>query len=150
MYAEELAGSRGSARVVLDDDPAAALLAVAKDADVDTLVVGNAGMSDRKKFLLGNIPNRISHNARCNVIIVNTAGEGGEAWPDGTADPSPPATPEEARPLLVGRAAEIGVVMARHGIDELIARRSELDSGHDQAKRLRSALEDLGPTFSKR
>ena len=37
------------------------------------LVVGNAGMAGRKEFLLGNVPNRISHNARCTVIIVNTA-----------------------------------------------------------------------------
>ena len=40
------------------------------------LVVGNAGMAGRKEFLLGNVPNRISHNARCTVIIVNTAGDG--------------------------------------------------------------------------
>ena len=148
-YAETLAGPKGSARVVVDDDPAAALLAVAQDADVDTLVVGNAGMSDRKEFLLGNIPNRISHNARCNVIIVNTAGEGGPVWPAETASPAPPATPEEARPLLMGRAAEIAAVMARHGIEELIARHDGVDSQQDQAKRLRSALEELGPTFCK-
>ena len=29
-------------------------------------------MAGRKEFLLGNVPNRISHNARCTVIIVNT------------------------------------------------------------------------------
>ena len=30
-------------------------------------------MSGRREFLLGNVPNRISHNARCTVVIVNTA-----------------------------------------------------------------------------
>ena len=39
------------------------------------LVVGNVGMSGRREFLLGNIPNRVSHNARCTVVIVNTAEE---------------------------------------------------------------------------
>ena len=37
------------------------------------LVVGNVGMSGRKEFLLGNVPNRVSHNARCTVVIVNSA-----------------------------------------------------------------------------
>ena len=37
------------------------------------LVVGNVGMSGRSEFLLGNVPNRVSHNARCTVVIVNTA-----------------------------------------------------------------------------
>ena len=35
--------------------------------------------SGRREFLLGNVPNRVSHNARCTVVIVNTVGavEGG-------------------------------------------------------------------------
>src|SRR5207253_7101397 len=69
----ELAGPRGHARVVVDPDPAMAIVRAAEDAEADVLVVGNAGMAGRKEFLLGNVPNRISHNARCTVIIVNTA-----------------------------------------------------------------------------
>jgi len=73
MYAEELAGERGRALVVLDDDPAAAIVEAAERETVDIVVVGNAGMSGRKEFLLGNVPNRVSHNARCTVVIVNSA-----------------------------------------------------------------------------
>ena len=40
-----------------------------------TVVVGNVGMSGRKEFLLGNVPNRVSHNVRRNLLIVNTAAE---------------------------------------------------------------------------
>ena len=29
-------------------------------------------MSGRKEFLLGNVPNRVSHNAGCTVVIVDT------------------------------------------------------------------------------
>jgi len=29
-------------------------------------------MCGHNEFLLGNVPNRISHNARCTVIIINT------------------------------------------------------------------------------
>jgi nucleotide-binding universal stress UspA family protein len=36
-------------------------------------VVGNVGMSGRKEFLLGNVPNRVSHNTRRTVVIVNTS-----------------------------------------------------------------------------
>src|SRR2546423_283373 len=71
-YANELAGERGHARVVIDDDPAMAIVQATVDEQADVLVVGNAGMAGRKEFLLGNVPNRISHNARCTVIIVNT------------------------------------------------------------------------------
>ncbi|HWC31842.1 MAG TPA: universal stress protein, partial [Actinomycetota bacterium] len=72
-FAKELAGDRGHARVVVDEDPARAIVQMSEDADVDAVVVGNLGMSGRTSFLLGNVPNRVSHNARCDVIIVNTA-----------------------------------------------------------------------------
>jgi nucleotide-binding universal stress UspA family protein len=29
-------------------------------------------MQGRKEFLLGNVPNRVSHNAPCTVVIVDT------------------------------------------------------------------------------
>lgn len=149
VFAGELAGSKGVAVVAVDDDPAAALLRVAAETDVDTLVVGNAGMTGRKKFLLGNIPNRISHNAACNVIIANTT-NGSPGTPSGARtgwrDPAPETQPE---PRLLGRAAHIGAVMARHGIRELFSKRDDPDTQRIQAQSLRSALEELGPTFAK-
>ena len=54
---------------------ASAIIAAAEAEDADVLVVGNIGMAGRKEFLLGNVPNRVSHNARCTVVIVNTAEE---------------------------------------------------------------------------
>ena len=82
VEATRLAGERGRAHVVLDDDPAMAIVHAAEEHEIDVLIVGNAGMAGRKEFLLGNVPNRISHNARCTVIIVNTAN--GIATPSGT------------------------------------------------------------------
>ena len=148
-YARELAGARGLARVVMDDDPARALLRVAEDADIDTLVVGNAGMTGRKKFLLGNVPNRISHNARCNVIIANTV-PSEKGMPSAfDRDSASAASITEPRPRLVRRTVHIGAVMASHGIKELFSGPNDPDSRPDQAKRLRLALEELGPTFAK-
>ncbi len=72
QYARDLAGERGRACVVVDDDPAAAIVETAGEQRADVIVVGNAGMTGRKEFLLGNVPNRVSHNARCTVVIVNS------------------------------------------------------------------------------
>jgi len=73
MFAHEMAGSRGRAKVVVADNPSDAIVDAADDEEADVLVVGNVGMSGRKEFLLGNVPNRVSHNARCTVVIVNSA-----------------------------------------------------------------------------
>lgn len=75
LYASELAGERGHAVVVVDDDPAAAIVETAAEEAIDIVVVGNAGMSGRKEFLLANVPNRVSHNAPCTVVIVNSTAE---------------------------------------------------------------------------
>jgi ubiquinone biosynthesis protein len=66
------AGAR--ARVEADRDPSAAIVRVAGEEGADVLVVGNVGMSGRREFLLGNVPNRVSHNAPCTVVIVDTSG----------------------------------------------------------------------------
>ena len=47
--------------MVVGDDPAKAIIDAAETEDVDVVVVGNVGMSGRKEFLLGNVPNRVSH-----------------------------------------------------------------------------------------
>src|SRR5262245_39767749 len=154
-FAREVAGARGRARVVIDEDPARAIVAVAEEDEADVLVVGNVGMAGRKQFLLGNIPNRISHNARCTVVIVNTAhleGRGhGAAGRARVAAPNGRAAPEDGR--LLARAWRIGRVLARAGARELLRRGQEPDGGEaavrDRARRLRTALDELGPTFAK-
>lgn len=72
-FAEELAGSRGRAVVTVDAEPAKGIVDAAESTATDVVVVGNVGMSGRKEFLLGNVPNRVSHQARCTVVIVNSA-----------------------------------------------------------------------------
>jgi len=151
--AERLAGGRGRAHVVVDEDPAMAIVGAADDAAIDVLVVGNAGMAGRKEFLLGNVPNRISHNARCTVIIVNTtdgATTAMPATPGGTVLRAGAPTPE-SQPHLIARGSKIARVFAKHGLRELFGRPDEEGTvGRARsAKRLREALEELGPTFCK-
>ena len=75
VHAEQIAGPGTKARVAVGEDPASAIVAAAEAEQADVLVVGNIGMSGRREFLLGNVPNRVSHNATCTVVIVNTAEE---------------------------------------------------------------------------
>jgi ubiquinone biosynthesis protein len=150
-YATGLAGERGRSRVMVDDDPAMAIVRAAEQEAADVLVVGNAGMAGRKEFLLGNVPNRISHNARCTVIIVNTIS------PDGDVHVIRPRTAIRAgefpqtEPHLVARGTRIAAVMAKHGVKALFGRPREdgATGRRAQARHLRSALEELGPTFAK-
>jgi nucleotide-binding universal stress UspA family protein len=53
-------------------DPADAILDVAEERNADLIIVGNKGMSGAKRFLLGSVPNRISHYAPCSVLIIRT------------------------------------------------------------------------------
>ena len=57
----------------MQGDPSDALIAVAQDVGADLLVVGNRGMTSVKRFVLGSVPNKISHHAPCSVLIVDTS-----------------------------------------------------------------------------
>jgi predicted unusual protein kinase regulating ubiquinone biosynthesis (AarF/ABC1/UbiB family)/nucleotide-binding universal stress UspA family protein len=130
--AEAFAGARAVFQV--DPDVAGGIVRAAEEENADVLVVGNVGMGGRREFLLGNVPNRVSHTARCTVVIVNTS--------DGTVPTPPPEPVVEGR--LLGRAAQIARVIARLGLDV----RGTMSSA-ERAQRIRAALEQLGPTFAK-
>jgi nucleotide-binding universal stress UspA family protein len=53
-------------------DPADAILDVAEEQSADLIVVGNKGMTGAKRFLLGSVPNKVSHHAPCSVMIIRT------------------------------------------------------------------------------
>ena len=55
-----------------EGDPADAILDVAEELGADLIVVGNKGMTGARRFLLGSVPNRISHHAPCAVMIIRT------------------------------------------------------------------------------
>ena len=56
----------------VEGDPAEAILNVAEETKADLIVVGNKGMTGARRFLLGSVPNNVSHHAPCSVIIVRT------------------------------------------------------------------------------
>ena len=53
-------------------DPADAILDVAEEEGSDLIVVGNKGMRGTKRFLLGSVPNKVSHHAPSSVLIIRT------------------------------------------------------------------------------
>ena len=53
-------------------DPADAILDVAEEQEADLVIVGNKGMTGAKRFLLGSVPNKVSHHAPCSVLIIRT------------------------------------------------------------------------------
>jgi len=56
----------------VEGNPADAILSVAEKTGADLIVVGNKGMTGARRFLLGSVPNNVSHHAPCSVIIVRT------------------------------------------------------------------------------
>ena len=53
-------------------DPADALIDVAESTKADLIVIGNRGMGGVKRFVLGSVPNKVSHHSPCSVLIVHT------------------------------------------------------------------------------
>ena len=68
---EERAEERGLqwASEAREGDPAKMLVELAESNKADILVIGNKGM---QRKVLGSVPNTVSHNAGCSVLIVKT------------------------------------------------------------------------------
>jgi len=71
----ERAGAAGVAAQTYarEGDPADAILDVAEELGADLIVIGNKGMTGAKRFLLGSVPNKVSHHAPCAVMIIRTS-----------------------------------------------------------------------------
>lgn len=65
--------SEAKVRTLMSEgDAADAILDTADEERVDLIVVGNKGMTGARRFLLGSVPNTVSHHAPCSVLIVRT------------------------------------------------------------------------------
>ena len=56
----------------VEGDPADGILNVAEETKADLIIVGNKGMTGARRFLLGSVPNKVSHHAPCSVMIAQT------------------------------------------------------------------------------
>ena len=60
--------------LAVEGDAVDELARLAKDRDIDLVVVGNRGLNSLAGRLLGSVPANISHRATCDVLIVHTTG----------------------------------------------------------------------------
>ncbi len=84
---ETLAQSYGGKAIAASGPPAEVLVAQAEANDADLVVVGSVGMSGAKRFMLGSVPNKVSHHAPTDLLIVKT---------------NPPRKGPDLRKILVG------------------------------------------------
>jgi nucleotide-binding universal stress UspA family protein len=61
--------------ILREGNPTDAIVDVADEEKADLIVVGNRGMTGAKRFVLGSVPNAVSHHAPCHVLIVHTTDE---------------------------------------------------------------------------
>jgi nucleotide-binding universal stress UspA family protein len=53
-----------------EDDPTEAILAVADEQAADLIVLGDRGLRGVSRFLLGSVSSKVSHHAKCSVMVV--------------------------------------------------------------------------------
>jgi nucleotide-binding universal stress UspA family protein/nitrite reductase/ring-hydroxylating ferredoxin subunit len=95
--------SRVETRAV--EGPAAdALVTVARNENAELLVVGNKGMTGPTRFLLGSVPDSVSHNAPCDLLIVKTTGA-----------PAPPRPRPYRKVLMATDASQTSLQAVRRG-----------------------------------
>jgi nucleotide-binding universal stress UspA family protein len=59
-----------SKEILARGSPAATILKVADDEHADLIVMGTVGMSAVERVLLGSVSSKVSHHARCPVLLV--------------------------------------------------------------------------------
>jgi nucleotide-binding universal stress UspA family protein len=69
---KELAASYGAESLAVEGNPAEVLVSEAERLGAGLLVVGSVGMSGARRFMLGNVPNKVSHHATTDLLIVKT------------------------------------------------------------------------------
>jgi nucleotide-binding universal stress UspA family protein len=62
----------GAEAVVTPGNPADVLISETERLDADLLIVGSVGMRGARRFLLGSVPNKVSHHSVTDLLIVKT------------------------------------------------------------------------------
>lgn len=54
----------------LTGQPANEICSYAKENEIDLIVVGNSGISGIKKFVMGSVSDKVTHQSECPVLVV--------------------------------------------------------------------------------
>ena len=103
-----LGAEYGAEVVAVEGPPADVLIAETDRLGAGLLVVGSVGMSGARRFLLGSVPNKVSHHASTDLLIVKT-------------DP-PPKALEPYGKVLVGTDGSVTAMRAVDMASKLAAR----------------------------
>ena len=57
--------------VIREGSPANVILEVAKDEDVDLIVMGSSGKSGFDRFIMGSVADKVVNSAKCAVLVVH-------------------------------------------------------------------------------
>ena len=57
--------------VIKEGSPAKCILEVAKDEDVDLIVMGSSGKSGFDRFIMGSVADKVVNSAKCAVLVVH-------------------------------------------------------------------------------
>ena len=57
--------------VIREGSPAKVILEVAKDEDVDLIVMGSSGKSGFDRFIMGSVADKVVNSAKCAVLVVH-------------------------------------------------------------------------------
>ncbi|HEY7873584.1 MAG TPA: universal stress protein [Actinomycetota bacterium] len=141
---EDLAKGYGAETVVEGGNPADVLISQTEALGADLLVVGSVGMSGARRFLLGSVPNKVSHHAGADLLIVKT-------------DP-PPKDAGEYGSILVGtdgsgtamRAVEMAARLAKCLDLEPVVVTAYQPPTEQELKRLKSDPQDPVAQWSSR
>jgi nucleotide-binding universal stress UspA family protein len=72
---EDLGREYGARVAAVSGPPAQVLVAEVQRLGADLLVVGSVGMTGTRRFMLGNVPNKVSHHSPTDLLIVKTDAE---------------------------------------------------------------------------
>ena len=57
--------------VIREGSPAKVILEVAKDEEIDLIVMGSSGKSGFDRFIMGSVADKVANSAKCAVLVVH-------------------------------------------------------------------------------
>ena len=57
--------------VIREGSPAKVILEVAKDENIDLIVIGSSGKSGFDRFIMGSVADKVVNSAKCAVLVIH-------------------------------------------------------------------------------
>ena len=57
--------------VIREGSPAKVILDVAKDEEIDLIVMGSSGKSGFDRFIMGSVADKVANSAKCAVLVIH-------------------------------------------------------------------------------